>query len=129
MGKEQGSAPPKERWSKNKIAKETGIPYTTVCKRLSGRHGGVKRGNIAGEKHTAKVLKAGKVKWVIFQKTSLKDIVMVYARRGFLFTQLCMLVYEIATREGPKGFSLVKQKAGRYRLKGFYQLSCARRLL
>ena len=31
--------PPKERWSKNKISKETGIPYTTLCERLSGRRG------------------------------------------------------------------------------------------
>ena len=32
-----------------------------------------------------------------------------------------MLAYEMATREGQKGFSPVKQKAGRYWLKGFYQ--------
>ena len=42
--------PPKERWSKNKISKETGIPYTTICERLSGRCGGGKRGKIAGGK-------------------------------------------------------------------------------
>ena len=31
--------PPKERWSKNNISKTTGIPYTTICERLSGRRG------------------------------------------------------------------------------------------
>ena len=56
--------PPKERWSKNKILKETSIPYTTICARLSGRCGGGKRGKIVGGKCTAKVLKAGKFKWV-----------------------------------------------------------------
>ena len=58
--------PPKERWSKNKISKETGIPYTTLCERLSGRRGGGKRGKIAGGKCTAKILKASKFKQVIF---------------------------------------------------------------
>ena len=56
--------PPKEIWSKNKIAKETKIPYTTLCERLSGRCGGGKRGKIAGGKWTAKVLKVGKFKRV-----------------------------------------------------------------
>ena len=56
--------PPKERWSKNKNSKETGIPYTTICERLSGRHGAGKRGKISGEKCAAKVLKAGKFKQV-----------------------------------------------------------------
>ena len=48
---------------------------------------------------------------------------MLYAWRGFPFTQtqLCLLAYEMATREGQKGFSPVKQKARRYWLKGFYQ--------
>ena len=136
--------PPKERWSKNKISKETGIPYTTLCERLSGRRGGGKRGKIAGGKCTAKILKASKFKQVIFcngnqsqvgncssphndtpfifylfkieQERYLKDIVMLFARRGFPFSQiqLHMLAYEMATREGQKGFSPVKQKAGRY---------------
>ena len=59
----------------------------------------------------------------IEQERSLKDIVVLYARSGFLFSQIQfhILVYEIATREGQKGFSPVKQKAGRYWLKGFYQ--------
>ena len=56
--------PPKERWSKNKISKETGIRYTTICDRLSGRHGAGKRGKIAGGKCIAKVLKASKFKRV-----------------------------------------------------------------
>ena len=52
----------------------------------------------------------------IEQERYLKDIVMLYARRGFPFSQiqLHMLAYEMATREGQKGFSPVKQKAGRY---------------
>ena len=69
--------PPKERWSKNKIAKETSIPYTTICERLSGRHGGGKRGKIAGGKHTAKVLKASK-----FKRVTLTDFKWVMIRAG-----------------------------------------------
>ena len=56
--------PPKEQLSMNKISKMTGIPYTTLNERLTGRHGGGRRGKIAGGKWTAKVLKAGKLKWV-----------------------------------------------------------------
>ena len=56
--------PPKEKLSMNKISKMTGIPYTTLNERLTGRHGGGHRGKIAGGKRTAKVLKAGKFKWV-----------------------------------------------------------------
>ena len=54
--------PPKERLSMNKISKMTGILYTTLNKRLTGRCGGGHRGKIAGGKQTAKVLKAGKFK-------------------------------------------------------------------
>ena len=48
---------------------------------------------------------------------------MIYARRGFPFSQnqLRVLAYEMASREGQKGFSPIKQRAGRYWLKGFYQ--------
>ena len=42
--------PPKEKLSKLAISKKTGIPHTTVCERLSGQHGGCKRGKIAGGK-------------------------------------------------------------------------------
>ena len=52
--------PPKEKLSKLAISKQTGIPYTTVCERLSGRRGGGKRGKIAGGKRQPKVLTAGK---------------------------------------------------------------------
>ena len=38
--------PPKERLSKLAISKKTGIPYTTVCERLSGRRGGGRRGRL-----------------------------------------------------------------------------------
>ena len=56
--------PPKEKLSMNKISKMTGIPYTTLNERLTGRHGGGHRGKITGGKRTAKVLKAGKFKRV-----------------------------------------------------------------
>ena len=48
---------------------------------------------------------------------------MIYARRGFPFSQnqLRVLAYEMAARDGQKGFSPIKQRAGRYWLKGFYQ--------
>ena len=48
----------------NKISKMTGIPYTTLNERLTGRHGGGRSSKIAGAKWTAKVLKAGKFKRV-----------------------------------------------------------------
>ena len=51
---------PKEKLSKLAISKQTGIPYTTLCDRLSGRRGGGKRGKIAGGKHQSKVLDEGK---------------------------------------------------------------------
>ena len=51
--------PPEKRLSKNQIHKQTGVPYTTVCERLSGRRGGGKRGKIAGGKRTPKVLEQG----------------------------------------------------------------------
>ena len=51
--------PPEQRLSKNQIHKTTGIPYTTVCERLSGRRGGGKRGKIAGGKRTPKILDKG----------------------------------------------------------------------
>ena len=35
--------PPKEKLSKLTISKQTGIPYTTVCDRLSGHCGGGRR--------------------------------------------------------------------------------------
>ena len=52
--------PPKEKLSKLAISKRTGIPYTTVCERLSGCCGGGRRGKIAGGKHQLKVLDEGK---------------------------------------------------------------------
>ena len=72
--------PPKERLSKNKIAKKTGIPYTTLCERLSGRRGGGKRGKIAGGKWTAKVLKSGKFKWVTL--TNFRQVMMRMGNRS-----------------------------------------------
>ena len=52
--------PPKEKLSKLAISKKTGIPYTTLCERLSGCRGGGKRGKIAGGKCQSKVLDEGK---------------------------------------------------------------------
>ena len=52
--------PPKEKLSKLAISKQTGIPYTTVCERLSGCRGSGKRGKIVGGKHQSKVLDEGK---------------------------------------------------------------------
>ena len=48
---------------------------------------------------------------------------MIYARRGFPFSQnqLRVLAYEMTVRDGQKGFSPIKRRAGRYLLKGFYQ--------
>ena len=84
-GRRTKICPPKERWSKNRISKETGIPYTTICERLSGRRGGGKRGKIAGGKCTAKVLKAGK-----FKRVTLTDFKRVMIRVGNrLLDHLC----------------------------------------
>ena len=44
---------------KNQIHKKTGVPYTTVCERLSGRTGGGKCGKIAGGNRTPKILDKG----------------------------------------------------------------------
>ena len=52
--------PPKEKLSKLAISKKTGIPYTTLCERLSGHQGGGKRGKITGGKHQSKVRDEGK---------------------------------------------------------------------
>ena len=48
---------------------------------------------------------------------------MIYARRGFPLSQnqLRVLAYEMAVRDGQKGFSPIKRRARRYWLKGFYQ--------
>ena len=48
---------------------------------------------------------------------------MIYARRGFPFpqNQLRVLTYEMAVRDGQRGFSPIKRRARRYWLKGFYQ--------
>ena len=58
----------------NKISKMTGIPYTTLNERLTGRHGGGRRGKSVGGKWTAKVLKAGKFKRVTL--TNFKQVMM-----------------------------------------------------
>ena len=54
------SKKPEEQLSKRQISQKTGVPYTTVCERLSGRRGGGKRGKITGGKRTGKVLDEGK---------------------------------------------------------------------
>ena len=76
--------PPKERLSKNKIAKGEVVQEQdwkgnrhSLCERLSGRHGGGKRGKIAGGKQTAKVLKSSK-----FKRVTLSDFKRVMMRAG-----------------------------------------------
>ena len=54
------SKKPEEQLSKRQISQKTGVPYTTVCERLSGCRGGGKRGKIAGGNRTGKVLDEGK---------------------------------------------------------------------
>ena len=100
--------PPEEKLSKLAISKKTGIPYTTVCERLSGRRGGGKRGKIVVRKCQSKVLDEG---------------MQAGLYRGFPFTgkQLCTLAYEMVTRDKKRGFSLVKMTAGRCWLRGFYK--------
>ena len=55
----------------------TGIPYTTLNERLTGRCGGGHRGKITGGKWTAKVLKAGS-----FKRVTLTDFKWVMIRAG-----------------------------------------------
>ena len=77
--------PTKEKLSMNKISKMTGIPYTTLNERLTGRRGGGHRGKITGGKWTAKVLKAGK-----FKRVTLTDFKRVMIRAGNrLLDHLC----------------------------------------
>ena len=52
--------PPEQQKSKRQISIECEVPYTTVCERLSGRHGGGRKGKIAGGKRQGKVLDHGK---------------------------------------------------------------------
>ena len=77
--------PPKEKLSMNKISKMTGIPYTTLNERLTGRCGGGHRVKIAGGKWTAKVLKVGK-----FKQVTLTDFKRVMIQAGnHLLDHLC----------------------------------------
>ena len=57
------------------------------------------------------------------QEERLVSIVMMYARRGFPFTevQLCKLAYQIAVSEKKTGFSPIKKRACRSWLKYFYK--------
>ena len=55
----------------------TGIPYTTLNERLTGRCGGDHRGKIVGGKQTTKVLKASK-----FKRVTLTDFEQVTIRAG-----------------------------------------------
>ena len=64
MWEQNPDLPPQERKSKRQISMETGIPYTTLCERLSGRRGGRHHGKIAGGKHQARILDTGKCKRV-----------------------------------------------------------------
>ena len=57
----------------------------------------------------------------IDQETELEELCMMYARRGFPFSddQLCSLAFELAKQTRRPGFSPVKKRAGRKWLKGF----------
>ena len=55
---ENDSLPPGKKWSMRAIAKEVGIPKTTIIERLSQRRKG--KGHIAGGKRQPRVLSAGK---------------------------------------------------------------------
>ena len=50
LWEENKDLPPDKRLSKRQIAITCEIPYTSVCERLSGRHGVGKTGKIAGGK-------------------------------------------------------------------------------
>ena len=60
LWEENKDLPPDKRLSKHQIAITCEIPYTTVCERLSGRHGAGKTGKIAGGKRKGRVLDHGK---------------------------------------------------------------------
>ena len=55
------------------------------------------------------------------QEDDLEELLMVYARGGFPFSedQLCTLAYELATKTQRPGFSPTKKRAGRAWRKGF----------
>ena len=61
------------------------------------------------------------LQFLIDQEDDLEELLMVYARRGFPFSddQLCTLAYELAARTNRPGFSPTKKKAGRAWRKGF----------
>ena len=59
---ENDSLPPGKKWSMRAMAKEVGIPKTTIIERLSQRRKGI--GHIAGGKRQPRVLSAGKFKRV-----------------------------------------------------------------
>ena len=55
------------------------------------------------------------------QEDDLYNVVMQFAQQGFPFTdnKLCVLAYELASRNNRRGFSPLKKHAGRSWLKGF----------
>ena len=59
--------------------------------------------------------------FVTEQEDDLEELLMVYARRGFPFSedQLCVLAYELATKTQRPGFSPTKKRTGRAWRKGF----------
>ena len=63
------------------------------------------------------------MEFLIGQEDDLEELLMIYARRGFPFSdeQLCGLAYELAVKTHRPGFSPTKKKAGRAWRKGFMQ--------
>ena len=59
-----GEEPRSTSKGKEDISIDTGISYTTLCERLSGRRGGGHHGKIAGGKCQARILDMDKCKWV-----------------------------------------------------------------
>ena len=59
LWEQNNDLPPEQKRSKRQISIECGVPYTTVCERLSGRRGGGCKGKIAGGKQQGKVRASG----------------------------------------------------------------------
>ena len=73
LWEQNNDLPPEQKRSKRQISIECGVPYTTVCEKLSERRGGGQKGKIAGGKQQGMVLDTGKSKRVI--KRVIKQVI------------------------------------------------------